>query len=225
MASRPSIVTIDGPVAAGKTAVSALLALRLGYRFIDTGVMYRAITWAVLRDKVDPDDEAGVTALAQHTQIEVAKSDGLEGPRISVDGHDITRELRTKEVEQGVSRVSRFTEVRHAMVARQRAFARGGKIIMAGRDIGTVVLPDAELKIFLTASPEERAHRRHRDMKEQGQSPEFNQVLDELLERDRMDTERANSPLRPASGAHILNTNHIDLTQVVDRILALMGDA
>ena len=221
---KSSTIAIDGPVAAGKSAVGALLALRLGYRFIDTGVMYRALTWAALRDKIDPDDEEAVTALAQQTQIEVTNSDGLEGPRISADGQDVTGELRTREVEQGVSRISRFTGVRQAMVARQRAFALQGMLIMAGRDIGTVVLPDADLKIFLTASSEERARRRYRDMMENGQSPGFEQVLKELLDRDKLDTERANSPLRPADGAHILNTESIDLTQVVERILALAED-
>ena len=221
---KSSTIAIDGPVAAGKSAVGTLLALRLGYRFIDTGVMYRALTWAVLRDRIDPDDEAAVTALAQQTQIEVDSSDGHEDPRISVDGHDVTGGLRTREIEQGVSRVSRFTEVRKAMVDRQRAFAMQGMLIMAGRDIGTVVLPDADLKIFLTASSEERARRRYRDMKEAEQSPEFEQVLEELLQRDKLDTERANSPLRPADGAHILNTESIDLTQVVERIIALAED-
>lgn len=221
---RSSTIALDGPVAAGKSAVGAQLALRLGYRFIDTGVMYRAITWALLRDNVDLDDEAAVTALAQQIDLVVVGSDGLSGPRISVDGQDITGELRTREVEQGVSRISRFIGVRQAMVVRQRALARQGKIIMAGRDIGTVVLPDADLKIFLTASPKERARRRYRDMKESGQAPEFDQVLEELLHRDKLDTERANSPLRPADGAHILNTESIALTQVVERILALAED-
>jgi cytidylate kinase len=187
-------------------------------------MMYRAVTWAVLRDKVDPEEESRVTALAQHTQIEVTDSDALVGPRIKVDGQDVTGELRTSEVEQGVSRVSRFIGVRQAMVARQQALAKQGKIIMAGRDIGTVVLTNADLKIFLTASAEERARRRFRDMKESGRSPEFDQVMEELLQRDKLDTERANSPLRPADGAHILNTDSIALTQVVERILALAED-
>ena len=204
--------------------MGTLLALRLGYRFIDTGVMYRALTWAVIRDKIDPNDEAAVAALAQNTQIEVDSSDGLKDPRISVDGQDVTGNLRTSEIEQGVSRVSRFTEVRKAMVAHQRAFAMQGMLIMAGRDIGTVVLPDADLKIFLTASSEERARRRYLDMKETEQPSEFEQVLEELIQRDKLDTERTNSPLRPADGAHILNTETIDLTQVVERIIALAED-
>ena len=221
---RSSVIAIDGPVAAGKTAVGTLLAIRLGYRFIDTGLMYRAITWAVLRDNIDPEDESKVTALAQHTQIEVTSSDSLASTRIRVDGQDVTGELRTRELEQGVSRVSRIIGVRQAMVALQQEFAKQGKIIMAGRDIGTVVLPNADLKIFLTAPAEERAGRRYRDMKELEQSQEFDQVLEELLQRDRLDTERANSPLRPADGAHIMDTDSIALTQVVERILALTED-
>ena len=222
--SRSSTIAIDGPVAAGKSAVGTLLAARLGYRFIDTGVMYRAVTWAALKDGLDLDDEAAVTALAEGTEIEVSSGDAMGVSRIIVNGHDVTGILRTREIEQGVSLISRFTGVRAAMVARQRALADKGMLIMAGRDIGTVVLPDAELKIFLTASAEERARRRHQEMREAGQTAELEQVLEELLQRDKLDTERANSPLRPANGAYVLNTESIDIDQVVERIIALAGD-
>ena len=222
--SRSSTIAIDGPVAAGKSAVGTLLAARLGYRFIDTGVMYRAITWAALKDGLDPEDEANVTALAEASGIEVSEGDESGVSRISVNGHDVTGLLRTKEIEQGVSLISRFTGVRAAMVARQRALAGEGMLIMAGRDIGTVVLPDANLKIFLTASPEERARRRHQEMREGGQAAELEQVLAELVQRDKLDTERANSPLRPAEGAYVLNTESIGIDQVVERIIALAGD-
>ena len=200
------------------------LAQKLGYRFIDTGLMYRAITWTALRDRIDPEDEARVTALAQKTQVEVALRDDMEGSRITVDGQDVTDELRSRTVESGVSLVSQFPGVRRAMVAQQRALAQQGNIVMAGRDIGTVVLPDAELKIFLTASPEERSRRRQRDMKVAGQSPPVAQVLEELTQRDRLDTQRADSPLRAGEDAHMVNTDHTDLNQVVQRILALMED-
>ena len=222
--SRSSTIAIDGPVAAGKSAVGTLLAARLGYRFIDTGVMYRAITWAALKDGLDPEDEANVTALAEASGIEVSEGDESGVSRISVNGHDVTGLLRTKEVERGVSLISRFTGVRAAMVARQRALAGEGMLIMAGRDIGTVVLPDANLKVFLTASPEERARRRHQEMREGGQAVELEQVLAELIQRDKLDTERANSPLRPAEGAYVLNTESIGIDQVVERIIALAGD-
>lgn len=221
---RPSTIAIDGPVASGKTAVGGLLALKLAYRFIDTGVMYRAVTWAALRDGTSPEDEAAVTALAHRMQMEVAYSDTLSGPRILVDGRDVTSELRSREVDGWVSLVSSYSGVRQALVARQRALAGEGGIVMVGRDIGTVVLPDADLKVFLTASREERAMRRYREMKEREQSPSLEQVMENLLARDEMDSTRADSPLRPGEGAYMLNTNDMDLDQVVDNILRLMDE-
>ncbi len=221
---KPSTIAIDGPVASGKTAVGGLLALRLAYRFIDTGVMYRAVTWAVLRDGVSPEDEASVTVLAHRMQMEIAYSDNLSGPRLKVDGRDVAGELRAKEVDGWVSLVSSYSGVRRALVARQRALAEEGRIIMVGRDIGTVVLPDADLKVFLTASREERAQRRYREMKEKGQSPSLEQVMENLLARDEMDSSRADSPLRAGSGAHVLNTNHMGLDEVVDSIIKLMEE-
>ena len=220
----PSTIAIDGPVASGKTAVGGLLANRLAYRFIDTGVMYRAVTWAALRDGVDIEDEARVTSLAEGIRIEVAFSDDLGRPRIIVDGGEVAGELRARDVDGWVSLVSSYSGVRKAMVARQRALADEGGIVMVGRDIGTVVLPDAGLKIFLTASQEERAGRRYREMKERGQSAEFEQVLENLLARDDMDSTRANSPLRPGDGAHMLNTTEMELDEVVDKILQLVEE-
>lgn len=220
--SKSSTVAIDGPVAAGKSAVGSMLAIRLGYRFIDTGMMYRAVTLAILRDCVDLNNEAKVTELAMQTDIEII---GGDHPVILVDGEDMTNRLRSHEVEQVVSHISHFSGVRQAMVSRQQKFAENGMIIMAGRDIGTVVLPNADLKLFLTASPEERARRRCLEMEDSGVTHLYDTVLRELIQRDKMDTERANSPLRPAEGAHILNTDDIDLDQVVIRILNLIvGD-
>ena len=218
----PSTIAIDGPVASGKTAVGGLLALRLAYRFIDTGVMYRAVTWAALRDGINPEDEAAVTALAHRMQMEIAFSDNLSGPRLKLDGREVAEELRSREVDGWVSLVSSYSGVRRALVARQRALAEEGSIIMVGRDIGTVVLPDADLKVFLTASREERAKRRYREMKEKGQSPKLEQVMENLLSRDEMDSSRADSPLRAGSGAHVLKTDHMALDEVVDNIIKLM---
>ena len=221
---RPSTIAIDGPVASGKTAVGGLLAQRLAYRFIDTGVMYRAVTWAALRDGISPEDEAAVTALAQRIRIEVAWGDNPGGPGLRVDGREPADELRTREVDGWVSLVSSYSGVRRAMVAQQRALAREGSIIMVGRDIGTVVLPDADLKVFLTASREERARRRYREMKEKGQSSSLEQVMDNLLARDEMDSGRADSPLRPGEGAYMLNTSEMGLDEVVDSIIKLMEE-
>ena len=186
--------------------------------------MYRAVTWAALRDGTSPEDEAAVTALAHRMQIEVAYSDTLSGPRILVDGREVTDELRSREVDGRVSLVSSYSGVRQALVARQRALAGEGGIVMVGRDIGTVVLPDAGLKVFLTASREERAMRRYREMKERGQSSSLEQVMENLLARDEMDSTRADSPLRPGEGAYMLNTNDMGLDEVVDSILQLMDE-
>ena len=221
---KPSTIAIDGPVASGKTAVGGLLALRLAYRFIDTGVMYRAVTWAALRDGVSPEDETEVTALANRIQIEVAYSDSLLGPRIMVDGREVAGELRSRDVDGWVSLVSSYSGVRRAMVARQRDMAREGRIVMVGRDIGTVVLPDADLKVFLTASSEERARRRYSEMKERGQSPQLEQVMENLLARDDMDSSRADSPLRPGDDAYMLNTNNMGLNEVVDNLIQLVDE-
>ena len=221
---KPSTIAIDGPVASGKTAVGGLLALRLAYRFIDTGVMYRAVTWAALRDGVSPEDETEVTALANRIQIEVAYSDTLGGPRIMVDGREVAGELRSRDVDGWVSLVSSYSGVRRAMVARQRDMAREGRIVMVGRDIGTVVLPDADLKVFLTASREERARRRYSEMEERGQSPQLEQVMENLLARDEMDSSRADSPLRPGDDAYMLNTNNMGLNEVVDNLVQLMDE-
>ena len=221
---KPSTIAIDGPVASGKTAVGGLLALRLAYRFIDTGVMYRAVTWAALRDGVSPEDEAAVTGLAHSMQMEVTYSDNLNAPRLVVDGRELEGELRAKEVDGWVSLVSSYSGVRRALVARQRALAEEGDIIMVGRDIGTVVLPDADLKVFLTASREERAQRRYREMAEKGQSSSLEQVMENLLARDDMDSGRADSPLRPGEGAYMLNTSEMGLDEVVDSIIRLMDE-
>ena len=216
-----STISIDGPVAAGKSAVGTLLANKLGYRFIDTGMMYRSVTWAVINKHVDLEDEEAVTNIANQTIIEVGTG---ENPSIKVDGENVVGQLKTRAVEQGVSQISRFAGVRKAMVSRQRSLGENGMIIMAGRDIGTVVLPNADLKIFLTASAEERASRRHQEMLDAGHNIPFEQVLKDLEHRDKLDTERTNSPLKAAAYAKILKTDNIELTDVVDHIIALMDN-
>lgn len=217
--SRPSTIAIDGPVASGKTAVGRLLAQRLEYRFLDTGSMYRAVTWVALKRDMSPYDEAMLGQLAQETVMDIRWDNGM---RVLVDRCDITDELRQPEVERAVSLISRVGLVRRALVEQQQHLASGGRIVVAGRDVGTVVLPQADLKLFLRASPEERAQRRYTELVAQSQQTPLKQVLEELEQRDRLDSCRTESPLRPAEDAHLLDTDGIDVEQVVERILAMM---
>jgi cytidylate kinase len=214
---RADAIAIDGPVASGKSAVGRQVARRLGYRFIDTGMMYRALTWLALEREADLHDEAALTRLAEAASMRVEPDTG----RIMVDGADVTGRLRSAEVGEAVSLVSRVAGVRKAMVALQRELARGGGIVMAGRDIGTVVLPDAPVKVYLDASPDERVRRRHQELLAAGPGVSADAVREELALRDAIDSERTVSPLRPAKDAVIIDTSHLSLEQVVERILEL----
>jgi len=212
------VIAIDGPVASGKTAVGLNLAREFGYRLVDTGMMYRAITWLALQKGVDLEDEASLVSLAEAVVIELGQPRATDGPTIKVDERDITDELRLPDVDRGVSFVSRVGGVRRAMVEKQRALAREGSLIMLGRDIGSVVLTDAPLKVYLDASAEVRARRRHRELAEAGiQRPEA-EILAELRARDEMDSRRHVSPLRPAADAMIIDTDTLDLDEVLDRV-------
>jgi len=180
-------------------------------------MMYRAVTWLALERKVDLHDEAALAGLAEGIAIT------LEDGRLLMDGKDVSDKLRSPEVGEAVSLVSRVPGVRQAMVALQRELAREGGVVMVGRDIGTVVLPDAPLKVYLDASPEERVRRRHQELVEAGRDITVQQVRDELARRDAIDSERATSPLRPAEGAVIIDTDHLSLNEVVERILELVS--
>jgi cytidylate kinase len=203
-------------VGAGKTVVGRELARRLGFNYLDTGVMYRAITWFALHCAVPIDDPAALGTLAARTPIRVL---GPDSDRVLVGEHEVESELRAPEVESRVSLVARVPEVRRALVRQQRALAEEGKIVMVGRDIGTVVLPNAALKVFMLASAEERARRRWRETQAQGLDVEFPQVLRETQARDDLDSRRADSPLVPAKDAFLLDTEGLTIPQVVDRIL------
>lgn len=219
----PTKVALDGPVACGKSAVGNLVARRLGFRFLDTGMMYRAITWLVLERGIDPENEKAVIDLAREVKMEVSAAlpDSEDSSRVTVDGQDATDFLVRPDVENAVSLVSRLPEVREAMVRVQREIAESGEIVVAGRDIGTVVMPDAELKVYLEASRLERARRRYEQARLRGQSITLKSVLDELERRDGIDSARETSPLRPAEDAVILPTDGLNPDQVVERILAL----
>jgi cytidylate kinase len=218
----PAAIAIDGPVASGKTAVGARVARRLAYRFVDTGMMYRAATWLVLQRGVDLDDEAAVGSLIANAGIALEFSSAdPEQARVLVDGTDVTGNLRSTEIGSGVSLISRVPGVRNALVEIQRALAAEGRIVMAGRDIGTVVLPDAPLKVYLDASPQERVRRRLEELRQLGRDIAEADVRAELALRDKIDSAREMSPLRPADDAVVIPTDGLTLVQVVARVLEL----
>ncbi len=218
---KPSLIALDGPVAVGKSSVGSLLARKLGYIFFDTGMMYRAFAWKVLRLGISPADESRLCHLASKTKFDFVVSQ--EGHlALFIDGEDVSSRLLHADIEEKVSLISKVAGVRQAMVSEQRRFARQGKVVMAGRDIGTVVLPWAELKIFLVASTEERANRRYKELLERGERVDYSRCLAELNKRDEIDTHRTISPLKPATDAIIVDTEKLNLEQVVDKIHALV---
>lgn len=219
----PSIIAIDGPAASGKSTLGFRLAEALGYLYFDTGLMYRAVTWLALNQGIDIHDEAAVTRLAEDVPIEVT-APSLEDGRpcdVVVDGHDITWEIRKPEVDANVSLVSAYPGVRRALTLQQRRIGMRGRVVMVGRDIGTVVLPEADLKIYLDASPEERARRRYNEIMERGGRAEYADVLEKVRERDRIDSTRAVAPLKPAADAVILDSDTLDADQVFAKVYAL----
>ncbi|MBM3957658.1 MAG: (d)CMP kinase [Gemmatimonadetes bacterium] len=215
-------IAIDGPVASGKTTVGRLLAARLGYRFLDTGLMYRAATWAAIVRDVAPDDAAGLARLAAEVSVE-PDARCPSSTRLLVGGEDLTAHLRDPAVDRHVSAVSAVAGVREVLVAEQQRIAARAPTVMVGRDIGTVVLPDAEVKAYLIASVESRALRRYLE-EPPGPADRLARILDELRRRDRLDSTRAVSPLRPAADAAIIDTDDLDLDQVVDAVAALAGE-
>lgn len=219
--SSPHAIAIDGPVASGKTVVGRLVAQRLGYRFIDTGMVYRAVTWEAVRRGVRLEDESGLTELARELTLELASVDGEE--RLLVDGLDVTDGLRDPEIERGVSLVAKVPGIRRALVEQQRAIAGKGGFVVAGRDIGTVVLPDAPVKVYLNASIGVRARRRHQELEGQGASIDYAQVESDLKRRDKIDSERVDSPLRPAEDAVLIDTDDLEIADLVERILGLVN--
>jgi len=222
---QPLTIAIDGPAASGKSTVGRELAIRLGYLYFDTGVMYRAVTLAALRQRIPIDDEAAITRLARDIAIEVEPPTVTDGRQytVTVDGDDVTWDLRRPEVDANVSHVSSYRGVREALSAQQRRIGERGRVVMVGRDIGTVVLPDADLKIFLTASPEERARRRLKDLQARGETASFDSVLQDIRRRDGIDSGRTYAPLRPADDAVILDTTNRTVQQVIEAIVRQFG--
>ena len=222
MSGGVNVIALDGPVASGKTVVGRELARRLEFRYLDTGVMYRAIAWLALRCATPLADEEGLGDLADRHPIRLGDPAHLgdsDNEQVWVGNHQVGAELRDARVERQVSLVARVPQVRRVLVQQQRNLARDGNIVMVGRDIGTVVLPDAGLKVFLSASPEQRAQRRWRDLVDKGQDVNFEQVLRETRARDHIDSTRVDSPLRPAEDALTLDTGRLTVEQVVEKIL------
>ena len=218
-----SVIAIDGPAASGKSTIGRLLAEELGYIYLDTGVMYRAVTWAALDRHIPIEDEAAVAGLARTLRIDVLRPTVEDGRQctVLVDGQDVTWDIRRPEVDHGVSPVSAYAGVRAALTEEQRRMGREGRIVMVGRDIGTVVLPKADLKIYLDATLEERAGRRYREILARGEPAVLADVLAAVRRRDEIDSSRALAPLQPAEDAVVVDTTFLSVEQVLERVLAL----
>ena len=212
--SKKIIVTIDGPAGAGKSTTAKAVAEKTGLPYIDTGALYRAVAWKLDKEGVAPEDGEKIAETLKDFKIEVA------GGKVTADGEDVTRAIRTARVDSIVSAYAARPEVRDALTGFQRAQAANG-LVADGRDMGTVIFPDAELKIFLTASAEERARRRCAEREAKGESADYDEILKQVIERDRYDMTREIAPLRPAQGCVILDSTDMSAAEVVDAIASL----
>ena len=215
-------VAIDGPSGAGKSTVARAVAARMGYVYVDTGAMYRAIGLAVYRRGIAGEDTAGIIASLPTVDISLAYQDGMQ--HVLLNGEDVSEAIRTPEIAQYASKVSAVPEVRRFLLDVQRDMEKNSNILMDGRDIGTVILPDAPVKIFLTASAKTRAERRYRELKEKGQQVTLEGVLADIQARDRQDTTRAVAPLRQADDAVLLDTSALDLEQSIAAVLRIIRE-
>lgn len=220
----PKTIAIDGPAASGKSTLGKRLADELEYLFFDTGVMYRAVTWVALVAGISIDDETSITTLAEQTNIDVRPSSEPDGRNCDIlaNGRDITWQIRKPRVDGNVSQVSAYPGVRQALSAQQRRIGLRGDVVMVGRDIGTVVLPEAEVKIYLDASTEERARRRYEEARTRGEDVLFEDILDTIRKRDQIDSTRQVAPLRPAKDAIVLDSDELDAGQVLERVKELL---
>jgi len=225
--SRPSTITIDGPAASGKSTIGGLLAERLGYLYLDTGAMYRAVTWVALENGLAIGDEEAISALAGTLEIEITRPRINDGRQYTVlaDGEDVTWQIKRPVVDRNVSPVSAYAGVRRALTEQQRRIAQRGRVVMVGRDIGTVVIPDADLKVYLDASPETRARRRYLELLERDERADFEEVLREVQRRDRIDSEREVAPLMTAEDAVTVDTDNLSIVEVLRVVEKLVDSA
>lgn len=216
-------VAIDGPAASGKTTLGELLARRLDYLFLDTGCMYRAVTLAVLRAGIDPNDEPAVVATALAVDLSIVPpGDAADGRLYTVylDGVDVTWAIRAPDVDRNVSQVSAYRDVRQEMVRQQRAIGRDGRVVMVGRDIGTVVMPDAPVKLYVTASVEERARRRWEERRARGRGADYERILSDMIARDAFDGSREHSPMVAPEDAWHIDTTDRSPQAILDEVIA-----
>jgi cytidylate kinase len=214
---KPLVIAIDGPAGAGKSSVAKRVAQALGYRYLDTGALYRALAWKAIQRGLRPQDTRYIIEMTRETRVELQQHDGEQ--RVLVDGEDVTDAIRAPEVGNLASPISAIPEVRENLLDWQREFGRQGGTVAEGRDTGTVVFPDAEVKIFLTASLNERARRRHKELLERGINIPFEQVKLDMEARDQRDSTRHVAPLRPAPDAVVIDTEHMSLDEVVEEVL------
>lgn len=218
-----TIIALDGPAASGKSTLGRRLADSLGYLFFDTGVMYRAITWIALQQDMNLKDGTAITSLAQQAQIDIrppSKADG-RACDVVIAEKDVTWEMRGSDVDANVSVVSAYAGVRKALSEQQRRIGLRGKVVMVGRDIGTVVLPEARIKVYLDASAEERAKRRYNEIVARGEKANYDEILKKVIERDHVDSTRAVAPLRPADDAVIIDSDKMNADEVFTRVMEL----
>ncbi len=220
----PEIIAIDGPAGSGKSTIGKLLAEYLDYLYFDTGVMYRAVTLAAINQNINVENELKVSKLAKEISITLhtpTKDDGRDCD-ILLDGQDVTWDIRSPDVDAKVSIVSAYPRVRQELSEKQRQIGLRGKVVMMGRDIGTIVLPEADLKIYLDASLEERAKRRYQERVDRGENVDYDSILKTLQERDRIDSTRKYAPLKPAEDSIVINTDGMTIQQVFETVLELV---
>lgn len=211
------VIAIDGPAAAGKSTTAKLVAEKLNYLHIDTGAMYRALTYKILRDGIDPENEAAVVEALKDSKVDLKKE--KNEIKVFLDDEDVSKYLRSAEVTNAVSAVSSYKQVRDMMVELQRRISSEGGVVLEGRDIGTVVIPDADLKIFMIAGIETRAKRRQKELAEKGLMIDYNKIVNEIIERDNKDSKRKESPLRKADDAIVLDTSNLSIEEQVNFIV------